>query len=174
MRAAYLVGLMFLTPLVVQGSDKNTPLNVKTGLWEITYTSSVKGELPLDPDELKSLTPEQRARLEQMVKAQQAKGAQTRTHKSCITAEQLKKDPFIEPSPNCTRTVVTSSSSEISVREQCSSNGQQHNTSYDIRALTPENVKGSIRMQETGNNKTMDISGDISGRWIAPVCTGVD
>jgi hypothetical protein len=174
MRAAYLMGLMFLTPLVVQASDKTTPLDVKTGLWEITFTSSVKGEMPVDPELLKKMTAEQRARLEQIVKAQQAKGAQTRTQKTCLTAEKLKKDPFIEAAPNCTRTVVTSSSSEINVREQCSSNGEQQNTSYDIRAVTPENVKGTMRVEDTGNNKTLDISGDFSGRWIAPACAGVD
>lgn len=174
MRAAKFVGLTVLLSAAVYGADKVTPMNVKIGLWDVTYSSSAKGDLPLDSDELKKLTPEQRASLEQMWKAQQSKGAQTETRKRCLTEKSLKEDPFIEKSPNCTRTVVTSSSSEIYVREQCSLNGKQENTSYDIRALTPESVKGTIRMEDTGNNKTMNLSGDFTAHWIAPICGNVE
>jgi hypothetical protein len=158
---------MFLLPVVAYGADKITPLNVKTGLWELTSTMSVKGAPGFSEDELKELSPEMRARLEQMWKANQ--GSKTTTRKTCVTAEQLKKDPFVEESPDCTLTVVTSSSSEINVRKQCLSQGKRTSTSYRIQALTPENVKAALRMEETGK-ETLDISGEITGRWIAPVC----
>src|SRR5690242_9544509 len=53
-----------------QAATKMQPLNVKPGLWETTVTYSMAGELPMSPEMLKKMTPEQRARLEEAMKAE--------------------------------------------------------------------------------------------------------
>ena len=57
--------------LTLSAADKLTPLNVKEGLWEITVTHSMTGmpNMPaIPPDALAKLPPEQRARMEAMMK----------------------------------------------------------------------------------------------------------
>ncbi len=76
--------------LTLFAADKITPLNVKEGLWEITVTHSMSGmpAMPsIPPDALAKMPPEQRARIEAMMKG----GASTDVHKDCITKEKLEK-----------------------------------------------------------------------------------
>ena len=42
--------------------------NIKPGLWEVTVTPKVSGEMPIPEDQLAKMTPEQRAKVEAMVK----------------------------------------------------------------------------------------------------------
>ena len=70
----------------VQG--KLVPLNVQTGLWEMTQSATTSGQLPLTDEELARLTPEQRARLEEGVRQQNAT-PHTTTYQSCWTKEKL-------------------------------------------------------------------------------------
>src|SRR5581483_11215497 len=79
------------------------PFNVKTGLWETTST------LPMSPELLAKLTPEQRARVEAALKGEANNGKPTtRTYKSCLTKEQLDRGTAFNNTKECTETPVTS------------------------------------------------------------------
>ena len=62
---------------------KFQPLNVKTGLWESTSTSTTVGQMPVPADLLAKLSPEQRAKFEARMKANSAPKTRTFTKKNC-------------------------------------------------------------------------------------------
>jgi hypothetical protein len=84
MRNMILSGVVLLsaTTLVAATLD---PLNVRTGLWEVTMTSKIN-EMP---------------------------APNTSTYKSCVRKEDLGKYPFTDPEANCTWNVVNSTGSKM-------------------------------------------------------------
>src|SRR5690348_11112622 len=89
------------------------PLNVKTGQWEMTETTSLK--MTLAPElqaRMSQLPPEVRAQIE----SQFGGTPQTRTYKKCIKQADLSKIPFESPNQTCQWTVLSSTASEMSVR----------------------------------------------------------
>ena len=67
MRTKLVVVLIITASAGLWATDKYEPLNVKTGLWEVTTTVSTSGQMPIPPDLLAKLTPEQRAKFEQQM-----------------------------------------------------------------------------------------------------------
>src|SRR5437868_8630402 len=85
-----------------------TPLNVKTGEWESTLTNETTGQLPVPQEMIDKMTPEQRARMEAMMKARGIQGPRTTVTKHCVKKEDLDK-PFGSDNKSCKQTLVTSS-----------------------------------------------------------------
>ncbi len=50
-------------------TQKLTPLQVKTGLWEVTTNTTRTRQMPMSPDLMARMTPEQRAKMEEGMKA---------------------------------------------------------------------------------------------------------
>ena len=168
------VGLVLLWPLTVCAADKIEPLNVKPGLWETTYTAGVSGVIPLSEQQLAALPPESRARLEKMWK-EKAQGGQTRTVKSCLTEEHLKRDPFADnPSKSCTVTVLASSSTKQDVREECRDQDGTKITTYRLQASSPEKVTGTMKLEMNNGGRASTIDGTFNGRWLGGVCGDVE
>src|SRR5689334_10995600 len=86
-----LAGIGLFGAAVLWGADKYQPLNVKLGLWETTSTITTKGQVPVSDEMLSRLTPEQRARVEERMKAQAGDRTTTHTYKSCLTKEKLER-----------------------------------------------------------------------------------
>lgn len=63
---------ILLASTLAFGQSKFQPLNVKTGLWESTTTSTTSGQMPLPSDMLAKLSPDQRARIEARMNANSA------------------------------------------------------------------------------------------------------
>ncbi|MGA2360569.1 MAG: hypothetical protein ABSF66_16325 [Terriglobales bacterium] len=90
--AKFLLALVVFSSLTLWAADNITPLNVKEGLWEMTVTHSMSGmpAMPdIPPDVLAKMPPEQRARMEAMMKG----GPSTDVRKECITKEKIEKQP---------------------------------------------------------------------------------
>jgi cell division protein FtsN len=170
MRKSELVALMILCPMIVFAVDKIEPLNVKTGTWSMTYTGGATGQMPLSDEDLAKLTPEQRARLEQMLKQQAAIASQPKTVKRCVTEEDLKKSAFADDSKECTRTVIASSSTRLDVREECTRGDDKRTTTYHLQAPTPESVTGDVAMEMTRSGRTMKINTSFSAKWLGAAC----
>jgi len=154
----------------ILGAQELLPLDVKTGLWEVTHTSQTGGMPPL-PSQLR-LTPEQRAKIEEAWKANAAERAKPQITKTCITKEKLTKEtPFGENQPSCKRTVLTSTSSKLEVQEQCpEANGMKMNLTFRVEAVNSENIKGVIEAAMSGGSRAMNTTSNITGRWVSPVC----
>ena len=103
MRNGFLLALIVSCSPTLWAADNITPLNVKEGLWEMTMTHSMTGmpAVPnIPPDALAKLPPEQRARVEAMMKGG------PNVQKVCITKEKLEKhSAFSNNRGDCTRTV---------------------------------------------------------------------
>lgn len=102
MRKIILLSVFCLSASVVLAGGDIKPLNVKTGLWQVTMTTNMTGLPPISPEVLKQLTPEQRSKLEESMKARASQGPQKRTYKHCMTQQDLNKDPFSDKNVNCT------------------------------------------------------------------------
>ena len=120
---------------------------------------------------LDKMTPEQRARMEQAMKARVGKGATARTNKSCVTKEQLDK-PFNPAGDrqSCKMTVLTSSRAKQEIQMDCEAAGGKQTGVFRIEAADSENVKGAVQMTASNGGRTMNINSNFSAKWLGPVC----
>ena len=72
---------------LVHAADYTKP-NIKPGLWEVTVTPKMSGEMPIPDDQLAKMTPDQRAKVEAMVKGA---GSKPHVYKDCMTPEKIAK-----------------------------------------------------------------------------------
>lgn len=155
-----------------------TPLNVKLGLWEVTSTQHITGmEMPQVPPnvDLSKVPPEQRARIEAMMKANQAKtSGQPTTIKQCVTTEKLNRALFDdrEMDPSCKRTMVSSSSTLEEINIECSGRQKMSGT-VKIEATGPEAVKGTTHFMADMEGKPITIDSTFAGKWVSADCAGV-
>src|SRR5579885_1118601 len=111
------VSLLVASGLAAQTRNSESPeqskskihLNVRPGLWEQTVNIKVSGEAPLPPEALNRLTPEQRARMEERMKANSAAHTRTTTEKHCLTEEEIRKKEFLGSGEGkeCTSNITT-------------------------------------------------------------------
>ncbi len=170
MRKLVLLGVIFSWVVIAVAGDKVQPLNIKTGLWEVTLTSAVSGRVPIPPERLAGMTPEQRAKFEAAMEKRASGVPKTRTYKNCITKEQLNKDPFGDDKRNCTRTVLKSTGSKMDIREVCEGDGVKSDMTIQIEALSPENIKATGHVTAAGGEKSMNVNTNFTGKWLGATC----
>ncbi len=150
-------------------ADKLEPLNVKTGLWETTTTISTSGEMPIPAEYLSRMTPAQRARMEERLKANSAPKTRTSTHKSCETKEKLEKAPFSNQK-ECTESVVTSTSSKAELKVSCDFGDVKGSGTVTVEALSPEAARGSAQITATGGGHTINTNSTFTSKWLGASC----
>ncbi len=137
----------------VAGSGQFQPLNVKTGLWQVTETYSATG-LP----------------------AGMPAAAHTFTYKNCVTNKDLAANPFSDPNQNCTWKVLNSTGSDMEVKgTSCSLDREQGikaNVHLKLHVVDPEHVNGSGDWTADGNGLSMSGNATGSGKWISANCSG--
>ena len=152
-------------------SARAEPLDLKLGLWETTFTSSVSGTLI--PDALlQKMPPAQRERMEAMMKKQQAEGPKTHTSRSCLTQEELgqafeKVDADEEKT--CKRTTLVATRTKQEVTIVCTGERPQKRE-WRMTATTRESAKGNVKVVSENGSVTMDFT----ARWVASECGKVD
>jgi len=160
------------TPSGSSAGAKLQPLNVKTGLWESTITITRAGQLPIPAGTLERLTPAQRARLEERMKANP--GESTSTHKSCLKKEDLENPDFTDKK-QCTWTTLESSSSRAKGSATCEyGEGAKLSGTGEIIVVDQEHVKGTIHMTGTAAGRSMTTDSRFSAKWLSPNCGKVD
>lgn len=154
-------------------STKVQPLNVKPGLWESTMTYTRAGELPISRSMLDKLTPEQRARFEERMKASQGK-TNTMTYQSCLTKEQLENPDFTDKK-QCTWKTLESSSTRTKGSAVCvyRNIGAKLTGAGEIIAVDQEHIKGTIHMTGTSSGHKMDTDGKLTAKWLGSRCGNV-
>jgi len=174
-RIRILAGLIVAVSMSSWAADKVQPLNVKLGLWEVSTTLTTNGELPIPADMLAKLTPEQRARFEEKMKERSAGKSKTTVRKSCLTKEKLDSGmDFNEEKGACSRTVLSSTTSNLRVRYQCVVEEVKWSGEVEVEALTPETAKGSMRGSASSSDRTMNSNSTFAARWIGAACGGAD
>ena len=147
-------------------------LNVNTGQWQMTITSTLNMTLP----------PEAQAALARLPPAQQEAlrsrfggTPQTRTYKSCITKADLAKAPFQDPNQNCNWNIVTSTASDLEMhgticRSADAKNEMSGDFSVKIHVMDSGNATGTIQFNGVGNGQTIASNSTISGKWVGATC----
>jgi Protein of unknown function (DUF3617) len=170
MRTSILCGLIVMLSSVVWAADDIQPLDVKLGLWESTWTNQVSGMPPMPADALANLTPEQRAKVEDAMKARGNGMPTVRTRKQCMTKEKLEKDTAFEDQKSCTHTVTSSTSHKLEVKLECAEQGMKSSGTFRVEAIDSENVKGAMQMVASGGDHTMNINANFTSKWLSADC----
>ncbi|MGB9492547.1 MAG: DUF3617 domain-containing protein [Terriglobales bacterium] len=177
MRARTIVCLMFLSPLSLLAADKLTMPNMKEGLWEVTVTHSANGMGGMPADALAQLPPEQRAKVEEMMKQRGVTmNGNTTVAKSCVTKEKIEKGSAFAAAnqENCTRTVVSSSSTHFEVKYHCDGTKKDDNgtidgtTTVDISGDSTKGKTHAVSTSSDGHTMTMDMN--FTSKYLGPSC----
>jgi len=174
MRNALCLVLIIFCSLILWAADDIAPLNVREGLWEVTVTRSMTG-MPatptIPPETLAKMPPEQRARVEAMMKG----GASTDVRKECVTKEKLEKHTaFSNNRGDCTRTVVSSTGRKMEMKFHCEEKQSSSDGTFVMEALGSDNVKGTMHMvSNTSGGHTMTMDFTIASKYLGQDCGDV-
>ena len=165
--------LLFMTLLTVSTVALSAEgLDVKTGLWEMAYTSEVQGSL-LPQATIDKMTPAQKAQVAAAARKQAAQGPQTWTEKTCVTAKDLKAGAFRasddQDDPNCKFTMKTQTRTLQEGSTVCGGAEARH-AAMKVEALGRDRIKGSM----TADSKSGKLTMQISGKWLGDSCAGAD
>ena len=116
------------------------------------------------------MTPEQRAKMEAMMKARGMQGPQTTVSKHCVKKEDLDK-PFAKENKSCKQTIVTSSSTKQEIHMECEMGGGKQGGTLKLEAVDSSTVKGSMQMTASNGGRTMNVNSTFSAKWLGPACT---
>ena len=147
-----------------------TPLNVKTGEWESTITSDTSGQMPIPQEMIDKMTPEQRAKMEAMMKARGMQGPRTTVTKHCVKKEDLDK-PFGNENKACKPNRVSSSATKQEIHMECEIGGGKQVGTLKYEAVDSSTVKGSMQMTASNGGRTMNVNSTFSAKWLGPACT---
>ena len=142
------------------------PLGIKTGLWEVTYSRSANGDVPMPAGFASKLTPEQRARYEAAMKEKS-----THTYKSCVKKEDI-DGSLLKNDQKCKVTVLKSTSSELDGKMECDMEGMRGNGTMNMHVIDSEHTQGVTHMTLNGNGRTFNSDATISSKWIGADCKG--
>ena len=157
-----------------QSAPRLQPLNIKPGLWESTRTINRAGQLPIPAEMLNRLTPEQRARMEERMKANSAAHTSTTTEKHCVTKEDLEKDRLkLADAKECTTTVLNSTTSTVKAKFVCDQQGMRATGILELVAANPESLNGSYQSTAEANGHTMNVNGTWTSKWLGASCGNV-
>lgn len=157
-----------------QSTIKLQSLNIKPGLWESTRTINRAGDLPIPAEMLNRLTPEQRARMEERMRAHSGAHTNTTTEKHCVTKEDLDKDRMkLAETKECTTTVVNSTTTAVRAKLACDQEGMHATGTLELVAADPEHVNGSYHSTVNADGHTMNVDGTWTSKWLGSSCGDV-
>jgi hypothetical protein len=173
-KANIFLGAVLLCPAALWAADQ--PFDIKPGLWEVASTTQMSGMPPIP--NLDKMTPEQRARIEGMMK-NMAGTPQTNTTKSCVTREGIDK-AIAQASSNrnnsCAPKLVSATASKVVLHIDCSREKAEVKSNGDItiERQDSEHFTGNGAMKMTGaNGHSMDMKWSMTGRFLSSNCGDV-
>ena len=165
-RIAILAAGLAALPAALGRADE-LALNVEPGLWEMTSTPHMSGDIP----DAANLTADQRAKLE----AAMGKNMPPRRYRECMTLEKL-QHAFDQPqtaAARCQRTILVNTATEMQMRVDCTDAQGTHQMSVHVQAPGPEAISGTMTLNSTRNGKTFTILNNIEGKRVASDCGSV-
>ena len=157
-----------------QPAAKVQRLNIKPGLWESIRTIKRTGQLPIPAEMLNRLTPEQRARMEERMKANSAAHTNTTTEKHCVTKEDLDKDRLkLAETKECTTTVLNTTTTTVKTKFVCDQEGMHATGTLELVAADPEHMNGSYHSTANAEGHTMNVEGTWTSKWLGSSCGNV-
>ncbi len=148
-------------------------LDVKLGLWENTVVTNMGG-MAMPPMDTSKLPPEQAAKIAEAMKGMT--GGQPVTQKNCLTKEDLAKDSFMMPEDSkmtCTRTVTTNTRTTFAADINCTGE-RATKGQINVESLDGGNAyKGTMKMAATSRGQTMNLTMNMTGKYLGPDCGSV-
>lgn len=173
---ALIVGAACSTAVVAAQSPAGShqPLHVKTGLWQVTQTSSIGGGVPPEMQaRLAQMPPEQRARVEAMMQSRFGGAPQTTTFKSCVTEKDLNNEPW-QNGTKCKWRVVSSNGTDMEARgTECDlgkEQGMDSEIDIKIHVVDANEVKATFNGSATQNGHKFTLSGTHTAKWLGATC----
>jgi hypothetical protein len=153
-RVMVVAAVCLMTCLATAAGDVR-PLNVKTGLWQMTEVVNWTG-----------LPPQYAAAM---------KNGQPRSYKSCVKEKDLSSNPWANGARDkCVWTVLKSTGSDMEVQGKSCDMGKEFGMTADvhgsIHVSDPENGTGEFSIVMTGNGQTMNGHANYTGKWVAASC----
>jgi hypothetical protein len=143
-------------------------LDVKMGLWEITSTTNIGGQIPTI--DTSRMTPEQKARMEAAMKG--LVGPHSNVTKSCMTKEKFNRSSFMtdgDPGATCKQTMSTNTRTSMDANVVCT--GKRTTTSQmHIDAPSPTSFTGSVKSASAEQGQTMTVNVTMTGKWLGADC----
>ena len=156
--------------LVVTSAQAAAGLNVKTGQWEVTYTTKMEGSM-MPKSVLDSMPPDKRTKMEASMKQRASAPPRAHTTKSCITDKDLQKGAFeADPDGGCKKTLVSQTATHQEVNFVCTEDGETRTGHMTVDATSNDRMEGQIEIV-TPNGK---VNTQLAGKWIGPSCAGID
>ena len=142
MRKIALLSMILSSAAILMAADL-VPLNVTTGLWQCTMTSSINGG-----------------------------PSNTSNYTSCVKASDLGSYPFTDPKANCTWTVQNSTGTVMDATGTCMPQGMgKVSFTMHLVATDTQDVKGTGQMTiNLPNGATMNGNYSGSGKWASATC----
>lgn len=154
-------------------TNKWQPLNIKPGLWESTRTWTTSGQMPIPAGMLDRLTPEQRARFEERMKANSSAKTHTADDKHCVTKEDSQKPPQFTERADCSWTMLESSDTRAKGSAICEVEGMRMTGTGEFQAPDQEHVTATIHLTSTGGERSMTTDATIASKWLGSSCGNV-
>jgi hypothetical protein len=171
LRIKVLLGAAVAVCAAAWAFDNATPLNIKPGYWETTVTMSRSGAPPIPPEVLARMPAEQRARIEERMKASAAQGPQTHVTKHCVTKEDLAKSfGAFDDNPNCKRTILASSARSLDFKLECTNQGMVTSGTGHVEAIDSEHTSGKVKMSVAAGAQTMTVENTFSSKLLGEAC----
>jgi hypothetical protein len=163
----------FALTALAQAADPVKP-NIKPGLWEVSISPHVSGEMPIPEDQLAKMTPEQRARLEAMIKAHTANSSTPKVYKECMTPEKIARGFDMDrDDSSCKRKVVSSSSNELTLHDECDKPDQKTVSDVHFEIKGGTQMSGKINVVVSAGAKHMTVNSAMQGKWLSASCGAV-
>ena len=142
--------------VVIAAAIQFQPLNVKTGLWQMTQTMTWNSVPPQMAPILRGMPP-------------------SRSYPSCVTAQDLSTNPFANGSgDNCTWTVLNSTSTDMEVQGTGCQIGKEYGLTAQIHGqihvADPQDGTGTMTMTLSGNGLTATGQASYTGKWVSATC----
>ena len=155
------------TASIALAGSSAVPLDVKTGLWDMTYVTTIDGAPPIPPEVLAKMPPAQKAKIMERIGK-----PKTRQDKDCVTAKDLADGALgtEETGESCKRTVIVATASRNEAKLVCASDEGPRTGTMKVEALSRDALKAQLDMQ-SGATK---INIKITGKWVATACGNVE
>ncbi|HLY18844.1 MAG TPA: tetratricopeptide repeat protein [Bryobacteraceae bacterium] len=149
------------------------PLDLQPGLWEIALTVKTSGLLPMPPEVLAKLTPEQRAEMDDKTKKKAAERAQTTVRRSCLEERELQRPlmlTFGGAGQGCTQTVGVSTPTRQEIRVDCGKGTTLGGGTVLIEVTDTRNAKVTSQWSATDGSRTMKMTSTAVLKWLGSEC----
>jgi hypothetical protein len=146
--------------------------NVISGVWEVTNSPKVGGQLPISDAELARIPAAQRARFEAAMKQSMGAMQKPRTFRECLTQDKINKGFDLDKAPNqkCVKTATVNSSTSLQMKVVCKGQQETVNGTFQFVTVNPKSVAGTADMVISRGGKTMTVDSTITGHWVGSDC----